>query len=293
MEMVTMNNAQLETLVRQLQAKIEALESANNESGSTPSTLAGGSTATVQLRVRDPDTFAGRRDEDVSEWLFQLDTYFRAKAVPAEQRVVVAETLLRGTALRWWMSKGHDERREAGQWEVFLQQVTQKFGKPYEKEQARERLAELRQTGSAAAYIDSFRKLLLKIDDMSNADVLFFFLRGLKADIQLKVREREPKSLEAAEQAAVQVDELIYRSKKAFRGAVTALEQTTRQKPLDRSNVQCYFCGKKGHIKRHCKARQEQESHSNGKGNGKGYGKSNGKGYGKGKATTQDDSKNE
>jgi hypothetical protein len=86
-------------------------------------------------------------------------------------------------------------------WVGFESDVKQQFTNVNEQQRARDRLADLRQSGSVRDYITQFRNVSLQILDMSAADQLDRFKRGLKDNVRIEV-ERDCSTLEECERIA-------------------------------------------------------------------------------------------
>jgi hypothetical protein len=112
--------------------------------------------------------------------------------------------LLRDAAESWWRAHVLETTTPAGEataerittWEAFKERLRTVFTPVPEKEQARARLYDLRQTGSVQAYTQAFRELTFAIDDLSAPEAWALYHRGLKPYILKEVRLRFPKTLD-------------------------------------------------------------------------------------------------
>src|SRR5689334_14297217 len=55
-------------------------------------------------KLKEPQTYDGRREDLLDSWLFQVEEYLKALHAPEEEYVLYATTLLRGYAAVWWQS---------------------------------------------------------------------------------------------------------------------------------------------------------------------------------------------
>lgn len=56
---------------------------------------------------------------------------------------------------------------------------------------ARNKIRELKHTGSISKYVDDFSKLMLQIDNMNTDDLLFNFMEGLQSWAQHELQQRQ------------------------------------------------------------------------------------------------------
>jgi len=174
--------------------------------------------ASVAFKPQQPDTFRGSRDSGkVRDWLFSLDLYFAACGVKADdQRIRLAALLFRDSALTWWRALA---QQQPDTWEHFCSAVVD-FFQPHESiELMRDRLHNLKQTGSAQAYADQFRAMALDIPDMSAAEQLDVFKRGLKDEVKIHMAYSSPHTFEEAVKRAVAIDVIQFHSRRAVTGS--------------------------------------------------------------------------
>ena len=87
----------------------------------------------IRLRLKEPDCFYGKHNENVDRWLFIVEQYFRATKESEDQRkVAYAGSLLRGNAIAWWemlvlASEASGIPESACTWAEFKQMITQQF----------------------------------------------------------------------------------------------------------------------------------------------------------------------
>lgn len=178
------------------------------------------------LRFKDPETFHGKRSEDVTSWTLQVSDYLDFAAVRNSdtERVAYAAQLLRGNARMWWQAKKEDAAKGntvlPTTWEQLRAELLREYLPINDARLARDQLANLRQTGSVQALVYQYRALCLRIKDMSDSEKLDRFLRALKAPIQKELEIKEVSTFEEACTLAERIDRITYadRSYNASKG---------------------------------------------------------------------------
>lgn len=156
-----------------------------------------------------PDQFLGTDDaKRVRQWVFQVENYFNVTAEPEARRVAYATTLLRKNALLWWQSLRQEERPTT--WAAFSRALIDYFQPLSATVVARDNLARLYQKSSVKAYVEEFKALVLNIPDITDAEKLDKFRRGLKRDVRLHVAFANPPTFDQAVTVAEQIDEVLY-----------------------------------------------------------------------------------
>jgi hypothetical protein len=150
-----------------------------------------------------PQTFSGERDaREVRVWAHSVGIYFDCVNQPAAHRVPYAAALLRGQALVWLMN----QPTVPDSWEAFSAAIISYFAPVGAQVNARNELARLRQLASVRAYTRRFRSLLLEITDMSEAEKMDRYRRGLKPGLQYHVNFVDPDNFEELCLTAERVD---------------------------------------------------------------------------------------
>ena len=117
-------------------------------------------------------------------WLNSLTLKFNVLGiVDPIQRKTYAAAYLAGDALQWFMSK-YEDLEEDYNWGDFKQDIIERFGVFNANHVARSKLATLKQEKSVRIYTSLFMKLLSDIDNMSDYDINFNYIKGLKPHIQ-------------------------------------------------------------------------------------------------------------
>jgi hypothetical protein len=104
----------------------------------------------------------------------------------------LASFRLSNVALQWyrWYTKNRGQLR----WTEFVKALLHHFG-PIDYEDPSEALSRLKQTTTVNAYQEAFEKLSHKVDDLPETFLVGCFIAGLKDEIRLDVRVKQPKTL--------------------------------------------------------------------------------------------------
>jgi hypothetical protein len=143
----------------------------------------------TQLKLNFP---IYRGDEDPTEWIFKAEQYFEFKRIEHTQQVQLASFHLEKLALQWYRWFTRD--RGPMNWEEFTKVILQRFG-PTDYDDPSEALSTLKQTTSVIAFQEVFERLSHKVDDLPENFLISSFIAGLKDDIRIDVRVKQPKTL--------------------------------------------------------------------------------------------------
>ena len=196
-------------------------------------------------RARGPDPkpatppfyHGAHKGSEAETWLFQLENYFRLLAqrypeqLADDYKISYAVSLLRDTAAQWWMlrTKTNSGEQAIHSFEGFKAALSKKFVPVNAKEQAREKLAYLTQTGDLQVYVEQFENLSLQIDDLSAAEGMDKFCRGLKPEHQIWVKTYGVSTLEEAVNLAHKVS--------AFSSASQRMSPPPYRAPIDAMDI--------------------------------------------------------
>ena len=142
--------------------------------------------------------------EDPMGWVYRTGQYFEFKDIPTSQRVHLASFHLEGVALKWhrWVAK----IRGLSSWEEFTKTLLQRFG-PTDYEDPSEALTRLKQVSNVAHYQENFEQLSHKVDGLPEHYLVGCFVAGLRDDIRLDVKIKQPRTLSDAIGVARLVEE--------------------------------------------------------------------------------------
>ena len=216
--------------------------------------------ATDEMKV---SVAASRLDKTAKDWFEPFQRDFEATANNAAQRKATTTTIYSSYA-------------------EFEKQLKTIFGATNEKKEAENQLLSLKQKGSCSKFTAEFMRISAKTD-MDDASKRVLYYQGLKSEVKDELaRDDLPDSFEALSKKATRIDDRLYERRKE-RGA----EKHGNQKPFprgnfanqgkkrdvatyndgkpgpmdldtidrkkhDRRSVECFNCGKKGHIKKFC-----------------------------------------
>ena len=195
--------------------------------------------------------------------------------------IAIASYNLKDKAQVWWDNLLDMEKPT--NWKEFKVAVRNQFIPTNNAQRIRDRLSDLRQTTSVHRYYNAFSDLLLELgDEMSDADKLDRFMRGLKEQIRLVVRAQLPQTFEEATKISLAIDSDAYQASKGknhfskYRSADNGPQpMELGKRELNQSNGKalgsggkrtliCDECGKSGHGWKYCpqltqKYRQKRE----------------------------------
>ena len=129
---------------------------------------------------------------------------------PQAKWIDIVATRTEGAAASWLsheqiaMERG--TRAPWSGWAAFSQEMIRAFEPTTDDAQARQQLAVLKQTGRISAYIQKFREVRGRIQDMSVQDEFAAFIRGLQPHIKKQVGALVEDDLAAAMRLAARVE---------------------------------------------------------------------------------------
>lgn len=221
--------AQQQTQINQQQAQIQELhqnvtqlmQQQQQPPHQVATQAATGSQGPAGLRAPKPEKFDGL-GKNVDPFFYSLEAHFKLAGPGAHtdtQKVTWAKTLLTGTALRWMV---YVEQQVANKtmadpftsWDDFKKAVRAHFKAANTEVVARERLNTLQQMGSIIKYSDLFNATLADVMSMDEQSKISAYIRGLKsADVKLEVRRTKPQTLEEAQAAAFDADNILHENR--------------------------------------------------------------------------------
>ena len=187
-----------------------------------------------------------------------------------------------------YMGNAVDQQEEGTQrlfkdFEGFKGGLKKIFGTTNEKDKAAFDLQQLRQTGAVNTYISLFQQKVVQAQ-YDEDSAIPIFVAGLKHEVQKELlRKGLPKELADAYDRATTIDDWLYRfsgsnrrttfvprprGSQGNKGKGYPARDSRRTEPMDlsatstkktstpkrnKSQVECYNCGKKGHFKRECR----------------------------------------
>jgi hypothetical protein len=160
-----------------------------------------------KVRVPEPKPFTGTRSaKELENFLWDMEQYFKAAHIPAEEQVTITTMYLMGDAKLWWRTRLEDGTN-AGKpliktWSELREELKVQFLPCNTAWVARDALRKLKHTSTVREYVKQFSSLMLGIKDMSEADKLYNFMSGLQEWAQRELRSQGIQEINAAMAAA-------------------------------------------------------------------------------------------
>jgi hypothetical protein len=157
-------------------------------------------------RLPAPATYEGQASA-LDEWGVEMEQqYDWYRTHDEKERLRTATAFLRGAARDWWTHLAPADRAAIGTWSALLAALRRRFQPVTTAAMARARLDTLAQgRQSVHEYVAAFRRLLIPLSDMGEADRLHAFTRGLKPAIATQLRVHGVQMVDAAIEMAVRV----------------------------------------------------------------------------------------
>ncbi|KAK8934643.1 hypothetical protein KSP39_PZI015004 [Platanthera zijinensis] len=135
-----------------------------------------------------------------------MEQYFKGCNVEEQAiKVQQASYYLTDVASLWWRRKQGDIEKglyRIDNWEEFKRELKRHFYPENIIYEAKKKLRELKHKGSIAEYVKEFTTIMLQILNMSDEDLLFFFVDGLQHWARQELQQRDVKTLDEAIAAA-------------------------------------------------------------------------------------------
>lgn len=160
-------------------------------------------------KIPAPRTFGGETGAAVDEWIDDMvkqfsfyNAHFHSDAVKIDHAMMFVVTKVTN-----WYKASAEDRRAAGHtivtWDQFAAAMRERYQPVASSMAARSSLDRITQSGSVQSYTQYFYTCMTYISDMSQADQVHQYTRGLKSVIRSDVHKQKCKSLSEAVNAAV------------------------------------------------------------------------------------------
>lgn len=210
--------------------------------------------------------FAGDKGAtDLDTWQHKLHQYMSVyPGLSENQKLLLGTMQLEGRAAAWWMETSRSSNQATTTWEDLVKRLREHFCPVNRAQLARDKLATARQRekDTVASYVAYIGDLFIAIPDITEAEKVDRFIRGLATEVRKEVYMKEPKDYAEASKLAVKFDQVrqSYR-----RGIYYTADKTggtsSGPAPMELGAVQqgerkgvCYNCNKPGHFARDCRA---------------------------------------
>ncbi|KAL5752650.1 hypothetical protein ACOSQ2_023157 [Xanthoceras sorbifolium] len=137
-------------------------------------------------------SFPKFNEKDPMGWVYKAEHYFEFKEIGMDQQVQLASFYLEGIALQWhrWLTKFRGQMT----WNEFTKALLLRFG-PTNYEDPSEALTRLKQTSTVSADQETFKELSHRVDGLLENFLVGCFIAGLRDEIRLDVKIKQPRSL--------------------------------------------------------------------------------------------------
>ena len=224
----------------------------------------------VKPKPRKPIAFTGKESESIISWVTHTDNFLGN--TPGANSLNVASSYLDGHAHEWWIvHKQTAEGAAISTWSQFKDALVQRFQTLNKEKIARDKLAKWRQMKDIVNFNSDFQKIILDIPDISVAEQLDRYTRGLKPYIWKEMCTQDYASLTEAMRDAERI-EAAHRRLRAPKLIKTKAPRGGGEggiEPMDIGNIQlkkltlaerekcmkegrCLRCREKGHLARNC-----------------------------------------
>lgn len=218
----------------------------------------------------------------VTDWQLAMTRHLRNMGVDENVWLNVMSMNVTGAAAQWLsvqeLRMANGQRAPFQSWNEFLAELRTLFEPTVAADEARRELKRIRQTSSVRDFVVRFRKLVLRVPDLSLDDQYLIFLDGLKEPIRLPVATAANRDIEQAIVLAERIDSLkvtqsapsapkFWRKKKATGKPKQHLHAIDHQKKFGGGKRyapkpgqgksrgfggKCYLCEQPGHAVRNC-----------------------------------------
>ncbi|KAK8953824.1 hypothetical protein KSP39_PZI001637 [Platanthera zijinensis] len=166
-----------------------------------------------RMEVPKPKAFGGKHDaKEVENFIWQMEQYFEGCGVEDQAvKVKQASYYLMDVASLWWRKKQGDIEKglyRIDTWDEFKRELKRHFYPDNVVYEAKKKLRELKHKRSISEYIKEFTIITLQIPNMTDEDLLFFFIDGLQHWARQELQRRDVKTLDEAIAAAESLVEI-------------------------------------------------------------------------------------
>jgi hypothetical protein len=143
-------------------------------------------------------SFDGSSKYTARAWVQKLDTYYKLNQMTETEAISFATLHLEGEAHEWWyhglVTLGHSRITS---YREFTDRLMDRFDRKDPEIHFRD-LAQLRQTGTAEAFITEFQRVAVAVTDISEPRLIMLFTEGLTEPLRGWVKAYRPPTLQDA-----------------------------------------------------------------------------------------------
>jgi hypothetical protein len=166
---VQMNMVIIQNMTQQHQAseqQIELLSRSTPQSSITAPEASFDPSSRLLNKINvKPTKYNGTNNENVVTWLLSLEEIIGNRSLHDDEKISLAVSLLRSTALQWFDNLKIKHQRPSS-WDVFQEKLISQFQPVDFQEHLRQQLLQLRQKHLVQDYIQSFRSIVGQIHHM-------------------------------------------------------------------------------------------------------------------------------
>lgn len=138
-------------------------------------------------------------------------------AITDHNKISFASSYLSDNAAIWWYHLVNCQSTTST-WPAFKKALFTECVPSDHTRRARDRLRELKQTGSVEKYLSEYRNITLMINDVSEGEKVDRFVDGLKYNVRVELLEMNCVSFEESARIALNVDSAIWGARRGTTG---------------------------------------------------------------------------
>lgn len=193
--------------ISNIQAQLDTLKASLEETrGRAPivgSTSGMRDVPRADLPKPKPKEFKGVKNaKEVENFLWQVERDFEGLNIEDDQvKVRTATLFLIENATLWWRRKCADMEKglyTIKTWEDFKKELKRQFLPENVVYEARKKLRELKHRTTICEYVREFTTLMLQITNLTDEELLFYFIEGLQTWAKQELQRRSVKDVDEA-----------------------------------------------------------------------------------------------
>ena len=238
----------------QVQTELNSLRQNNHQS------------STSNVKPNKPNPFKGKGS--VLSWTTHMTNYLRH--VEESEALAIAVSYLYEGAHEWWIAFAEtDEGKNVRSWTDLKNALVSRFDTINKEKIARDKLAKWRQIKDVATFNDDFQRIVLEIPNISMAEQIDRYTRGLKSHIWKELCTKDCVKLSDAMKDAERVEAAHRRGGMVKSKTSGKSESSNKPTPMEIGNIQleklskqerdrcmkeglCLRCRESGHLARNC-----------------------------------------